>query len=265
MSTREPSELVARYLSRIGQPASVGEGSPSEILLAALHTAHMYAVPFENLDIRRRVPIDSNVDAYLDKIVNRRRGGFCYELNTAFAALLSGLGFRTQLWSAQVHDDRGWGIEFDHMVVAVDLGTPWLADVGFGDSFVEPLRLRHGLEQPQSTGVYRLDFSTPHWTLMRRPANGGGFDPQFRFTTTPYGLDDFAPGLAYHQSPKSHFTKRTVCSIATPTGRKTLRANRVIVTEDGQRRDLPIESVAEWHRALQAHFGIQLPDPDFSP
>src|SRR6266478_8398002 len=126
-------------------------------LLRSLHRAHLFTVPFENLDIPLGRKIVCDEARILHKIVNEHRGGFCYELNGAFAALLRVLGFRVTLLSGRVaRAEGGYSPEFDHLTLRVDLEEPWLADVGFGDCFLEPLRLESRLEQEQSGRVYRL-------------------------------------------------------------------------------------------------------------
>ncbi len=148
---------VSAYLDRIGY---LGQIDPSAETLRGLHLAHMLAVPFENLDIHlgRLIPCDEA--RFLHKIIDERRGGFCYELNGAFAALLRALGFKVTLLSARVTlpDGSGAGPEFDHLTLRVDVheDEPWLADVGFGDNFLEPLRLVSKRKQPQAGHVYRL-------------------------------------------------------------------------------------------------------------
>jgi len=98
----------------------------------------MRTVPFENLDIHLKRPIVLEDNALFDKIVTRKRGGFCYELNGLFAALLRALGFDVVMLSAGVaNPEREFGPDFDHMALLVTLEQSWLADVGFGDSFVE--------------------------------------------------------------------------------------------------------------------------------
>jgi N-hydroxyarylamine O-acetyltransferase len=90
---------VNAYLARIGY---FGASSPTSANLRAIHRAHLFAVPFENLDIAlgRKIVVDEDVT--VRKIVELRRGGFCYELNGAFAALLQALGFQITLLSARV-------------------------------------------------------------------------------------------------------------------------------------------------------------------
>ncbi len=128
---------AAAYLQRINYD---GPLAPSAETLRQLHLAHLLSVPFENLSIHRHEPIVLNDDALFEKIVRRRRGGFCYELNGVFAALLRSLGFNVTMLSAEVANNEGeFGEPFDHMTLMVTLDERWLADVGFGDSFREPL------------------------------------------------------------------------------------------------------------------------------
>jgi len=145
---------VAAYLGRIGYKGKV---STTIETLRGLHRAHLLSVPFENLDISLGRQILCNEDAFLRKIVERHRGGFCYEMNGAFAALLRTIGFEVTLLSARVpNKDGSYGPEFDHLALRVDLDTPWLADVGFGDSFLDPLRLETGVEQTQAGRIFRI-------------------------------------------------------------------------------------------------------------
>src|SRR4029077_20268802 len=150
---------VQAYLQRIHyvEPLTPGVYRPSVDLLRSLHRAHLFTVPFENLDIYLGRQIVCDESRILHKIVNEKRGGFCYELNGAFAALLRALGFRVTLLSCRVaREDGSYGPEFDHLTLRVDLEEPWLADVGFGECFLEPLRLESRLEHEQSGRVYRL-------------------------------------------------------------------------------------------------------------
>ena len=127
------------YLERIGYS---GSATPNAQTLCKIHRAHLFTVPLENLDIGWGRDIRLDEEGFVRKIVERRRGGFCYELNGAFAVLLRALGFRVTLLSARVpSEDAKYGPEFDHLVLRVDLEEPWLADVGFGDClFLELFR-----------------------------------------------------------------------------------------------------------------------------
>src|SRR6202158_5732396 len=145
---------VQAYLRRIDYQGSL---SPGIDLLRSLHRAHLFTVPFENRDIHLGREIVCDESRILRKIVNEKRGGFCYELNGAFAALLRALGFRVPLLSCRVaRQDGSYGPEFDHLTLRVDIDEPWLADVGFGECFLEPLRPASRLEQDQIERIYRL-------------------------------------------------------------------------------------------------------------
>lgn len=247
------------YLARVGASRPARTDAKA---LRALQRAHLFHVPFENLDIHRGVRIELDTPRILDKIVTRRRGGFCYELNAAFAWLLQELGFEVQLLSANVAGMSGeslhWGIDFDHMLLRVDLDEPWIADVGFGDNFLDPLRLIDGVVDEQAIGTFRLVRQPDYWVLERRNESESEFTPQYRFVDQPHALADFQPGCTFHQSPESHFSHGTICSLATASGRKTLRSDRLIVTSPSGKTVTPVEDESAWKEALMRHFGVIL-------
>ena len=247
---------VPAYLDRIGYAAPT---APTLATLRAIHRAHMLAVPFENLDIGLERKIVVEEDAFVRKVVERRRGGFCYELNGAFAALLCVLGFQITLLSARVaRSGGGEGPEFDHLTLRVDLDEPWLADVGFGESFLEPLRLQTGIEQRDPVGTFRL-AQVGDRLRLEKAEPGGGWKNQYSFTLQPRHLEEFAGMCHYHQtSPESHFTQNKICSRATPEGRITLAGMKLIVTSNGRREERVLESEQEWRGALKEYFGIVL-------
>jgi N-hydroxyarylamine O-acetyltransferase len=254
------------YLRRINYR---GELAPTAATLRELHRAHLLAVPFENLDIHLGRTILLDQDALFNKIVTRRRGGFCYELNGLFALLLRGLGFEVTLLSAGVaRAAGGFGPEFDHLTLLVkatsaeaparNLQSPsWLADVGFGDSFREPLRFIEAVEQEQDGRAYRLDRDGEHLTLMQRDA--AGWDSQYRFTLQPHAQAEYTNMCHYHQtSPASSFTRKRVCTLATPDGRVTLSDLELIVTAHGERIEQILPDELAFQAALREHFGIEL-------
>jgi N-hydroxyarylamine O-acetyltransferase len=246
---------TAAYLKRIGYRGSL---EPDIHTLRGLHRAHLQAVPFENLDIHLGRPIVLEEDRLFDKIVNHHRGGFCYELNGLFSALLRELGFRVQRLSARVANGSGeYGPAFDHMTLLVELNERWLVDVGFGDSFLLPLRLDEPGEQIQESGRYRIDAGGDGLLLLQ--GRDGGWNPQYTFTLLPYGLGDFAETCRHHQtSPQSSFTQRKVCTRATPVGRITLSDRKLIVTKNGNREERLLESECQVYAALRDHFGVEL-------
>jgi len=247
---------VKAYLERINYRGSL---APTAETLRGLQVAHLLAVPFENLSIHAREPIILDDEALFAKIVGRRRGGFCYEANGLFAALLRALGFDVAMLSAGVaRPGGGFGPDFDHMALMVRLEERWLADVGFGDSFREPLRLDERGEQTQGGRAYRILPDGSHLVLMQRDGDGGEWAAQYRFTLRPREYVDYAEMCRHHQtSPESHFTKARVCSRATEEGRITLSEMRFITTsQGGGRRERTLEGQEEYAEILREHFGI---------
>lgn len=251
---------VQPYLRRIGYQGPI---AADPTVLSALHRAHLLAVPFENLDIHLGRPIVLSLDRFFEKIIADRRGGFCYELNGLFAALLRELGFRVALLSARVVGPDGRvSPPFDHLTLSVECpGSPqrWLCDVGFGDGFLEPLPLVAGTEHAQENGLYRLEADGGEYVLLRRTGAQGAATAQYRFTTEPHELAAFADMCEYQQtSPESHFTQQRVCSLATPEGRITLTDSRLLLTRGGERSEVPIEDEAAYRAALVEWFGITI-------
>ena len=242
------------YLDRINYQGSL---TPTAQTLRDLQVAHLLAVPFENLSIHARQPIVLEDEALFTKIVQQRRGGFCYETNGLFAALLRDLGFSVTMLSAQVFQTESFGPDFDHMVLMAHLEQRWLVDVGFGDSFREPLRIDGRDEQQQGSRTYQILSDPPYLVLMQRKANEE-WQAQYRFTLQPHDYTDYAEMCRYHQtSPDSPFTKARVCSRATERGRLTLDEKRLITTsEAGTRQEKVIANPADYAELLHQHFGI---------
>jgi N-hydroxyarylamine O-acetyltransferase len=228
---------IPAYLERI---AYHGPLDVSLETLRGLHLAHLYAVPFENLDIHLGRPLSLDGAALFDKIVTRRRGGFCYELNGLLCSLLRELGFRVTMLSAEVAGQTGFSPAYDHLTLRVDLEEAGLVDVGFGDGFRQPLRLDDAADQPQGTSVYRIVPDGEYRVLSRRDA-GGAWTPQYRFTLESHALADFAERCRFHQtSPESHFTQGRIFTLAIPEGRVTLSGRRLIVTTPAGRTEIPL-------------------------
>ncbi|MGA9389846.1 MAG: arylamine N-acetyltransferase [Candidatus Sulfotelmatobacter sp.] len=245
---------VNAYLERINYRDSTAATLDT---LRAIHRAHMLAVPFENLDIARGRKIVLDQESLIRKIVRERRGGFCYELNGAFAALLRSLDFQVTLLSARVaRDTGGEGPEFDHLCLQVDLEEPWLADGGFGESFLEPLWLHTNAEQTDPAGTFRIDQLDERLQLEKLELDGG-WKRQYSFTLQPRHLQEFADMCHHHQtSPESPFTGKRICTRATSDGRVTLADRKLIVTKDGRRDETMLASEQERIDALKQYFGI---------
>lgn len=247
---------VASYLARI---AVSGPTPPNAETLRLVHLAHLRTVPFENLDIWQGTPIVCDEQRFLHKIVDLHRGGFCYELNGAFAALLRALGFSVTLLSARVsRDDGSASAEFDHLTLRVDLEESWLADVGFGDSFLEPLRLKPDIEQEQPGGRFRI-VQVGDVMIVQRTRPGEFWRSQYQFTLAPCRMRDFASRCHYQQtSPDSHFTRQRICTLPTQDGRITLSDLKFIRTVGQTREERQLRDENEYRRVLKESFGVQL-------
>src|SRR5436190_1336658 len=200
---------VDAYLERIGYG---GSREPSEHTLSELHRAHMLAVPFENLDLHLGVANVLDPEHVFDKIVTRRRGGWCYELNGLFALLLESLGFAVRRYSASVVLSDPPSPDFAHLTLRVDLDRPWLADVGFGASFTRPLRLDDDDDQERDGKRYRLAPADAHGGRMVIHEDDA---PQYAFALQPRRMAPVAEMCRRQQTdPGSHFLQAPMCTRA---------------------------------------------------
>jgi N-hydroxyarylamine O-acetyltransferase len=245
---------VAAYLGRI-------DAAPPQALDAAalggLHRSHQRTVPFENLSIHLSELISLTREDLLDKIVSRRRGGFCYELNGAFALLLQALGAQVIRVAARVSGDGGLGPPFDHMALIVtpaDGSGRWLADVGFGSHSTFPLRLDERGEQDDPGGRFQLADAPDGDVDVLKDGQ-----PQYRVELRERSLADFGPTCWYQQTaPQSHFRAGTICSRLTSDGRISLSGQTVIRTSGGVRSEEELGSDAAVLAAYRDLFGITL-------
>jgi N-hydroxyarylamine O-acetyltransferase len=245
------------YLQRIGLESATSVDART---LRQLHRQHLYTVPFESLSIHLGEPVDLSESALYDKIVRRRRGGFCYELNGLFAALLRGLGYPVTLLSAGVARLGGkFGPEFDHLLLLVELDRRWMVDVGFGENFKQPLDLDAGDAQIQGSKAYRI-LRKDGFHILQERSGAGRWNDSYRFSLRPRELGEFEGMCRHHQtSPESHFTRNRLCSLATPSGRKTLSGLRLIETgRNGKRRERALADEGEHRRLLRDMFGVRL-------
>jgi N-hydroxyarylamine O-acetyltransferase len=251
---------IRNYLARIQYFKPI---KPDAQTLQGLQLAHMLHVPFENLDIGLRRPIRLDEEALWNKIVVHQRGGFCYELNGLFARLLKEIGFDVTYLNARVYNRMGkLGIDFDHLALLVQVPNQserWLADVGFGDSFNEPLSFEERGEQIQGLRSYRLE-QTSEGCITWQKNYDGSWERQYFFDLLPRNFPaDYETACLYHQTaPQSSFTGGSIISKATPDGRVSLEDGRLILTKNGQRSERPIENKDEYQGLLKQYFDITL-------
>jgi len=183
-------------------------------------------------------------------------------LNGLFAWALGRLGFSAQLLparSAPGLPDEGPGPPFDHAVVRVDLDGPWLADVGFGDSFRSPFPIEDGTSEDQSVWYRVVGLANGDHRLLRRDAETKSWESRYSFRTTPYELKDFRVASRWQQiSPRSPYRSRLLCNRATPGGRVALTGDRLHATEGGQHHLQRIRSLDELLGVLVDRFEIDV-------
>jgi len=251
---------VTDYLKRIEYTKPV---KPDAQTLRGLQIAHMQNIPFENLDIglKRFIKIDEY--SIWEKLIVNKRGGFCYELNGLFAWLLKQIGFDVSYLNARVYDREGnLGIDFDHLALLVKVtgeSGRWLADVGFGDSFIEPLKLDQTGEQEQGLRAYQLEQVADGYTIWQKDYDGS-WERQYFFDFKPRLFpNDYEAACLYHQtSPDSSFTTGSIISRATPDGRVSLENNWLILTKNGVREKRPLEDGTEHTKLLKEYFDVML-------
>jgi len=244
-----------KYLSRIG----IGKTPllPDLETLKLLQKQHLLNVPFENLDIHWKRLIVLDTEKFYEKVVNEKRGGFCYELNGLFNELLKSLGFQTKLVSARVFNGAGFGAEYDHLAILTKIGDEeFLTDVGFGDFTVAPFQSVLDTEQRDENGVFLIRKYTEEYFEVAKK-DGTIWKSEYIFKDLVRNLAEFAEMCNFHQtSPESHFTRGKVCSLMTNGGRKTLTDKKFIETKRGEKSETEINSEDEFNEILMREFQI---------
>lgn len=250
---------IQAYLDRI---AYQGSWSPDLDTLYRLQKQHLLSIPFENLDIHIPRAISLGEDQLFEKIVEQKRGGFCYELNGLFAFLLQKLGYDCTLISARVgRADGSIGQEFDHLALMLKIQDQWhLVDVGFGDFTMEPLPFVLGEVIKTSDGLaFFFEAIENQRYKITRQATSWSEAKWYTFSLTSRQLNDFEAMCQYHQtSPKSHFTLKSVCSLATEEGRITLSDKRLNIRKGNDQEETLLENKLAFEAALKKYFHIEL-------
>ncbi|WP_438431492.1 arylamine N-acetyltransferase [Gorillibacterium sp. sgz500922] len=250
----ERDRFVEGYLDRL---RFTDPPAPDAETLRMLHRRHLLHLPFENLDIMDGRRIELNEDALWDKLIARRRGGICYELNGLFCLLLRHLGFEADYLAAQVMED---GTEFDHVLLLVQAdGEQYLADVGFGDHFLEPLRFQPDLVQRDANGDFRLLLDGDGRCSLHKAGNGSEWNLEYAFRLQSRYLEEYRERcLAFETAADSRFRRTRLCSLERDKGRISLTEKKLIVTEKGERTETLLDSEEAYRSALWAYFGIRL-------
>ncbi len=244
---------VAAYLDRIGMVEPVETDLAS---LERLQRSHLTAVPFENLDVYYQRGVNTSDEWSVAKIVDRGRGGWCFELNGAFGALLSALGFQVNRLAATVLYPPVSPMP-SHLTLEVYLDRPYLVDVGFGDSFIKPLPLDSEGPHDGGVGQYGFVFDADRVSLVSYGGDGK-VEPHYRFGRSPVEASDFDEASEWLQTdPKLSWRKAPFATRLLDGGpdRVTLLHDRLKFKRQGQWAEEPVNK-SDWSLLLDKWFGM---------
>jgi len=249
---------LQKYFERIGlrrPPQCDLEG------LRQLHSGHAFSIPFENLDIHLGQTISLKPEDLVSKILHRKRGGYCFEMNGLFFLALTALDFEVRQLTARVLYGRtDPGPRTHHVLIVTIEGREWLADVGFGG---------HGLRLPIAFGTdqvqeqygerYRLKRDPKLGTVLQKETQSEILD-LYAFREDELTLQtDLEMGNHFTSTwPASIFRLRRMCSLAQPWGRITLSNMDLTISRDGQSISRVLSAGPEYMSAIAEHFGIHL-------
>jgi len=247
---------LAQYLDRIGHG---GAATPSLEVLTSVHVGHLGRIPFENIDVRLGRAIGLDLESLRAKLVGRRRGGYCFEQNSLFAAALRALGFEVATLEARVRPPGATStLPRTHMTleVAVD-GRAWLADVGFGgDGPLTPVPM-DGEVSEQGDDAYRVECESAHTLVLRRRWQDSWTD-LYAFSPTPALPVDFEVANHFTSTyPTSIFRRTLTVQRSEPAARRILRNRTYTIRRSGAETQREIAD-GELPLLLTEEFGIEL-------
>ncbi len=247
------------YLDRIHWQGPV---APTLDTLGGIMRAHSYRVVFENLDVHLGRPLTTSVRAAYDKIVERQRGGWCYEQNGLLGWALDSIGFEvTRIAAAVMRAERGEVSTANHLALLVSLpgeAQSWLVDVGFGGSLSAPLPLEACSQDhaPFRVGLRWLDEG--YWQFWEDAGDG---EFAFDFKTAVADEQALEARCSYLQtSPESGFVQNTVCQLRRPGSHITLRGRVLTTLDSNGKKEQLLESAGEMVAVLESAFGLSIPE-----
>jgi arylamine N-acetyltransferase len=254
---------VAAYFDRIGYE---GPAEPTVDTVRALVAAHNGSIPFENLDPLMGIPVaDLSVEALTDKLVHRRRGGYCYEHNGLMGYVLEELGFGVERLAGRViwlNPDGPLPAQTHHVLSVTVPGVdgPLLADVGFGgQTLTSPIRLEAGPVQQTRHEPYRI--SERGDGLQLEAEVRGEWQPLYMFTTRPQPRIDLEVGSWYVSThPDSFFVTGLTAALVTDDARYNMRGRNLAIHRAGETEKIRLDSAAEVLDVLTNRFGIDVAD-----
>ena len=257
------------YLRRIDYSGSL---TPSSHTLAALHLAHATHIPFENLDILLGKPIRLDLESLEQKLVTARRGGYCFEQNLLFAAVLEQLGFTLTRLIARVRYRASATPPRTHMVLLVDVdGMRWVADVGFGgQGLLLPVPFAAGDESRQYLWTYRVvpevtdavwvPVDSPHARWIMQSLHGGEWIDLYVFTLEPQDQIDYEVANHYTSThPSSKFVRTLTAQLPGQTERRLLRNREFTIDRGAAPGTRELRDDAELLDVLADAFGLPFP------
>ena len=250
---------LATYFERVG---FTGEARPDLATLRALHRAHLLTIPYDSLDVQFARPVSLDPEAAFDKIVRRRRGGWCYEMNGLFGGVLEAIGFGvTRMAGAAMREVRGDFMIGSHLVLLVEVegeAGPWIADVGFGDGALEPFPLAPA---PLAFEGYdfRLETLDESWWRFHNHELGGA--KSFDFQVAPADPDLLAQKCAWLQTaPDSPFVQNLICQRYRGPEILQLLGRTFRRIRPGVKQERLIASAEDLVRVLARDFTLDLPE-----
>ncbi|MEO6722254.1 MAG: arylamine N-acetyltransferase [Ferruginibacter sp.] len=247
---------IQLYLDRINYPGPI---DPTIEILSKLQILHLMNVPFENLDIHNNTKID--LTNLFDKIVTRKRGGFCYELNGLFYQLLKEIGFTVKLVSARVYDGKkDFRPEFDHMALIVKIEEDsYLVDVGFGEFSFYPIKIESDKDTNDPRGIFRIENFDENYKVVKKRNAVEMFIPEYIFSEKERQISEFHGMCNYHQTnSESHFVQKRICSLPTENGRITITGDTLKITDNGKVTERKLNTEQEIQQELWNYFGVKL-------
>lgn len=254
MIFKEKNEFINEYLKVIKYEGVINKNIET---LREIHRQHLINIPFENLNIMNKIPLELNLESLGNKIIKERRGGLCYELNGLFLQLLREIGFDAHYLGAQVSE---YGNEYDHVLLMVKLdGENWLLDVGFGDNFLYPIKLILNEPQKDIKGYYKIVKSNDEQYDLVKSKDNKIYNKQYTFTLKERNLEEFKDRCKWFEtSEMSRFNKYKLCAKETEDGRISLKDYRLLTIDGENIVEKPINDDIEFKLNLKKLFNIEI-------
>ncbi|NXR32775.1 ARY2 protein, partial [Zosterops hypoxanthus] len=279
---------IKEYFARISYRGS--HNQPDLATMSDIFRHHIQAVPFENLSIHCGETIELNLEATYNKIVKRKRGGWCMENNYLLSWVLKTLGYDVILLAAKVYvpEFDAYPEEIDHLLLQVELdGKSYIVDAGFGMAYQlwEPMELISGIDQPQTPGVFRFQEECGTWYLEKVKRKQWVLNPStstpqnvenevcrriYLFTLQPRDIEEFRGCNAHLQTaPDSLFVTKSICSLQTADGIRALVGWKLTEIKYNYRDNMDLVEIRiladeEIEKTLKEKFNITL-DKKFVP